>query len=288
MTASLLDALAAQTHERRRYFCHRRRDGPVRRRNRHGRSARRDGRPRRAFRPAGRAGARRIAPGAVGRGRGARFCRARSRRPHRRRHPQSRRPANGTVRWSPTRSPRSAFPCSARCRAKPRSPCRNGISGWCRPASTPILHTLIDRLAATAERHIDLDAVVAAAAPLAMAATTSAERAPAVPPPGQRIALASDRAFTFVYPHLVDAWRNAGAEIIALLAARRRSRRPSAPIAAGCRAVIRSCMPIRLPRHSAFRMACGASPKRGRCMASAAAIWCWAKAWKTPPANGTP
>jgi cobyrinic acid a,c-diamide synthase len=38
---------------------------------------------------------------------------------------------------------------------------------------------------------------------------------PAVPPPGQRIALASDRAFTFAYPHLVGAWRNAGAEIIA-------------------------------------------------------------------------
>jgi len=35
-----------------------------------------------------------------------------------------------------------------------------------------------------------------------------------VPPPGQRIALASDRAFTFAYPHLVGAWRHAGAEII--------------------------------------------------------------------------
>ena len=36
-----------------------------------------------------------------------------------------------------------------------------------------------------------------------------------VPAPGeQRIALAQDRAFSFVYPHLTAAWRDAGAEIV--------------------------------------------------------------------------
>jgi cobyrinic acid a,c-diamide synthase len=75
------------------------------------------------------------------------------------------------------------------------------------------LHGLIERLTAVAEAHLDLDGIAAAAAPLAIAA--DAARSPAVPPPGQRIALASDRAFTFAYPHLVGAWRNAGAEIIA-------------------------------------------------------------------------
>ena len=75
------------------------------------------------------------------------------------------------------------------------------------------LAALIERLAAMAERHIDLDAVAAAAAPLNLGAT-GANRAPALPPPGQRVGLAHDRAFSFVYPHLVDAWRNAGAEII--------------------------------------------------------------------------
>jgi cobyrinic acid a,c-diamide synthase len=35
-----------------------------------------------------------------------------------------------------------------------------------------------------------------------------------LPPPGQRIALAFDAAFSFVYPHLVDGWRAAGAEIV--------------------------------------------------------------------------
>ena len=74
------------------------------------------------------------------------------------------------------------------------------------------LAALIDRLAATAERHLDLDAIAALAAPLKLAAPTALIAA--VPPPGQRIALAHDRAFSFVYPHLVNAWRGAGAEIV--------------------------------------------------------------------------
>jgi cobyrinic acid a,c-diamide synthase len=35
-----------------------------------------------------------------------------------------------------------------------------------------------------------------------------------VRPPGQRIAVARDRAFSFFYPHLLDQWRTAGAEIL--------------------------------------------------------------------------
>ena len=76
------------------------------------------------------------------------------------------------------------------------------------------LAALIDRLAAMAERHLDLDAVAASAAPLAAAAAPQASSRCAVPPPGQRIALAQDRAFSFVYPHLTAAWRDAGAEIV--------------------------------------------------------------------------
>ena len=33
-------------------------------------------------------------------------------------------------------------------------------------------------------------------------------------PPGQKIALARDEAFSFVYPHLIEGWREAGAEIL--------------------------------------------------------------------------
>jgi cobyrinic acid a,c-diamide synthase len=71
---------------------------------------------------------------------------------------------------------------------------------------------LIDRLAAIAERHLDLDALLAAAAPLRIGAANVAPTA--LPPPGQRIALAHDQAFSFVYPHLVESWRRAGAEIV--------------------------------------------------------------------------
>jgi cobyrinic acid a,c-diamide synthase len=75
----------------------------------------------------------------------------------------------------------------------------------------PDLSTLIARLGAMAERHLDLDAIMQSAEPLTVAATLNA---PALPPPGQRIALAHDRAFSFVYPHLLAAWRQSGAEII--------------------------------------------------------------------------
>jgi cobyrinic acid a,c-diamide synthase len=69
----------------------------------------------------------------------------------------------------------------------------------------------LDRLAAMAERHLDLDAIMATASPLACGAPADA---PTLPPPGQRIALASDAAFTFIYPHILDGWRRAGAEIV--------------------------------------------------------------------------
>jgi len=75
------------------------------------------------------------------------------------------------------------------------------------------LAALIDRLAATAERHLDLAAIIASAAPLRVGRVNGAITA--LPPPGQRIALAHDRAFSFAYPHLVNAWRGAGAEIVA-------------------------------------------------------------------------
>ncbi len=74
------------------------------------------------------------------------------------------------------------------------------------------LAALIGRLAATAERHLDLDGIMAMAAPPNI--TTWSNAAPALPPPGQRIALAQDRAFSFVYPHLLAAWRHAGAELL--------------------------------------------------------------------------
>ena len=76
----------------------------------------------------------------------------------------------------------------------------------------PDLAALIDRLVDMAERYFDLDAIAACAAPLKV--REFPRNACALPPPGQRVALASDRAFTFVYPHIINAWRKAGAEIL--------------------------------------------------------------------------
>jgi cobyrinic acid a,c-diamide synthase len=69
----------------------------------------------------------------------------------------------------------------------------------------------LDRLADMVERSLDLDRIIALAAPMPSAA---ADCSGALPPPGQRIALAQDAAFTFLYPHLAVHWRNAGAEIV--------------------------------------------------------------------------
>lgn len=69
----------------------------------------------------------------------------------------------------------------------------------------------LDALADLVEASIDLDAVRRSAQSTAFAGGP----APSLDPPGQRIALAQDRAFSFIYPHLLDRWRLAGAEILA-------------------------------------------------------------------------
>jgi cobyrinic acid a,c-diamide synthase len=73
------------------------------------------------------------------------------------------------------------------------------------------LDGIVARLAEVAERDFDIEGILAVAAPLD---PVKADEAMALPPPGQRIALASDEAFTFNYPHLVNGWRRAGAEIV--------------------------------------------------------------------------
>ncbi|EAQ01217.1 cobyrinic acid a,c-diamide synthase [Pseudooceanicola batsensis HTCC2597] len=59
------------------------------------------------------------------------------------------------------------------------------------------------------EEPTDLSALLELAAPL-----PAPKHAPRIAPPGQRIAVARDRAFAFAYPHLLADWRAAGAEIL--------------------------------------------------------------------------
>ena len=74
---------------------------------------------------------------------------------------------------------------------------------------TSDLATRLDRIADVVANHCDLDAIVAAAAPVRPAPLAP----PRHHPPGQRIAIAQDDAFAFMYPHLLVGWRAAGAEI---------------------------------------------------------------------------
>lgn len=74
----------------------------------------------------------------------------------------------------------------------------------------PELEALIAEAARFVAAHVDLDALLAAAA----AGRPPVASPPRPRPPGQRIALARDAAFSFIYPHLVQGWRAAGAEIV--------------------------------------------------------------------------
>ncbi|MEO3416944.1 cobyrinate a,c-diamide synthase [Roseovarius sp. CAU 1744] len=74
----------------------------------------------------------------------------------------------------------------------------------------PHLQALLDEAGAFIAENLDLDALLAAAGDTRL---TSGDRHIAQPP-GQRIALARDAAFSFVYPHLLDSWRAEGAEIV--------------------------------------------------------------------------
>ena len=73
------------------------------------------------------------------------------------------------------------------------------------------LEPFLDQAGEAMAAAIDLDALVALARP---ARLDGSEDAIPVPPLGQRIAVAQDRAFAFAYPHLLDGWRRAGAELL--------------------------------------------------------------------------
>lgn len=74
----------------------------------------------------------------------------------------------------------------------------------------PDLEAAIAGYASFLRAHTDLPAIRAAAR--GDAAPPAGGALPA--PPAQRIALAQDAAFSFAYPHLVEGWRAAGAEIL--------------------------------------------------------------------------
>jgi cobyrinic acid a,c-diamide synthase len=84
--------------------------------------------------------------------------------------------------------------------------------GLVQAGETEALDASLEAITDFIEKHVDCARVLALAGVLDCA---SPPRAPvALRPPGQRIALARDVAFSFIYPHLVQGWRTAGAEIV--------------------------------------------------------------------------
>jgi len=84
--------------------------------------------------------------------------------------------------------------------------------GLVQAGETQALDARLETMADFVEAHVDCDRVLALAGELAL--VSPAPGAVALRPPGQRIALARDAAFSFIYPHLVQGWRAAGAEMV--------------------------------------------------------------------------
>ncbi len=70
------------------------------------------------------------------------------------------------------------------------------------------LNKFINNAAQIMESSIDLDHLIKICTDLPAQLTSEI-----IPPPAQRIAIASDAAFAFTYPHILDDWHKSGAEI---------------------------------------------------------------------------
>jgi len=82
--------------------------------------------------------------------------------------------------------------------------------GLVQAVETADIESRLDAVADALTDSVALDAIRHAARP----ATLAEPATDGLEPPGQRIAIARDPAFSFLYPHLLDRWRNAGAEIV--------------------------------------------------------------------------
>jgi len=83
--------------------------------------------------------------------------------------------------------------------------------GLVQAGETADLEARLDAMAEFIRAHVDLAKIRDIGAALDLG---SGGPVLAIKPPGQRIALAQDAAFSFIYPHLTDGWRRMGAEII--------------------------------------------------------------------------
>ncbi len=126
------------------------------------------------------------------------------------------------------------------------------------------LEELLERAAAWVADGLDVESMLALARPADLSGGRGAETLDALPSLGQRIAVARDTAFAFAYPHVLEGWRSAGAEVL-----------PFSPLAdeapdPGADAVF---LPGGYPELNAGRLAAAARFKKGvRRLAAAGAL----------------
>ena len=77
------------------------------------------------------------------------------------------------------------------------------------PGEVTAFDTFLDAAAEAVAAYIDLPRLQSLSAPIAQGGNAPAP----LPPLGQRIAVARDDAFAFLYPHILDGWRAMGAEL---------------------------------------------------------------------------
>jgi cobyrinic acid a,c-diamide synthase len=82
--------------------------------------------------------------------------------------------------------------------------------GLVQAEETDELDRVLTAMADHIEAHVDIDGLVAQARLGSSVAPSPTAR---IAPPGQRVAIARDAAFSFFYPHLAAGWRAAGAEL---------------------------------------------------------------------------
>lgn len=83
--------------------------------------------------------------------------------------------------------------------------------GLVQAAETDNLEQRLNRLADFVEKHINIEQLIS----LSRSSTTDTKLVASnkILPPAQRIAIARDEAFSFLYPHVTQAWHKAGAEL---------------------------------------------------------------------------
>jgi cobyrinic acid a,c-diamide synthase len=84
--------------------------------------------------------------------------------------------------------------------------------GLVQAGETHDLEVRLDRIADFVEAHTRIDAIRSLAAAARVSSSEGNDEA-AMRPPGQCIAVAQDAAFSFLYPHMLQAWRTQGADI---------------------------------------------------------------------------